>query len=250
MSETIGFNDAISYYSIPNKYTGETIPGIPEAPILRENLVKQLALADHFLRTNRHVQAALGQNVRIKIIDAFRPYEAQKYAYEVYWPIALKTMHPDWTDETVQKHLPDCCAKPEGHPTPTPHQTGGAVDVQLWGLDDGKRIDLGYKGTLKETAFPDFYEVFRMPRNYSEEERKYRNTVLDLYKEHKDPFLAIKQVTQARRVLYYAMMEYAGLTVNPHEIWHFDLGDPLWGHMSGQRPYYGLPILPAWYKIG
>jgi len=204
---------------------------IPDTPLLRIGLIRSLQLADYFLRNDPSVREALGQNVRLKLADTFRAYEVQKYAYEVYWPKALKNNHPDWTEEQILEYLPKCCAKPKDYPTPTPHQTGGAVDIQLWGLD-GKRIDLGYKKEIKDSAFPDAYESSN-------------NAILELLDSE-----TIRQIKIARRVLSFAMEEVGGMTVNPYEIWHFDLGNPLWGYVTEERPYYGLPSIPDWYKIG
>jgi hypothetical protein len=53
----------------------------------------------------------------------------------------------------------------------------------------------------------------------------------------------------ARRVLYYAMTDVAGLNVNPQEIWHYGKGDPLSEYVSGSnRPYYGIASVPDWYQ--
>lgn len=56
------------------------------------------------------------------------------------------------------------------------------------------------------------------------------------------------QIVLARRVLYYAMHDIAGLEVNPNEIWHYGKGDPLSEYVSGTySPYYGVVEVPQWY---
>ena len=232
-----GFEDASSYYSKPNSMTNETLPGVPDAPLVRLDIARRLKIADGFLRTSPDVKEALGSPARIKIEDGLRPHQVQEFAYNVAWPMIIRKMNPGITDEEIAQQLPKYVAKPSGILTPTPHLTGGAVDVKLMNVETGEAFDRGHKGGgIKGTAYPDFYENYQATKGES-----------DIEDIAEQPISRI--VLLGRRVLYHAMVNVAGLNVNPNEIWHYGKGDPLSEYVSGSnRPYYGIAELPEWYK--
>ncbi len=235
-----GFEDARSYYAKPNSMTGETLPGVPDSPLVRLDVAKRLVRAERFLREDPDVREALGVPAHIRIDDALRPHEVQRFAFEVAWPTIIRQTNPSMTDEEVAAEVPNYCAKPKDIPTPTPHLTGGAVDVVLVNLETGKGFDRGHKGgAVKGTAYPDFHEGYHLEAGQSDIENSPAQA--DVAPEN-------SEVVVARRVLYYAMTEIAGLHVNPQEIWHYGIGDPLSEYVSGSHsPYYGIPELPEWY---
>lgn len=232
-----GFTDASSYYSKPNSMTGETLPGVPDSPLVRLDVAKRLVEADKYLRTNPDVREALGSPAHIRIDDALRPYQVQKFAYDVAWPMIIRKRNPGISDEEVAEQLPKFVAKPNENLTPTPHLTGGAVDVRLINLETGEPFDRGHQGGgIKGTAYPDFYEDYQANKGESDIEASPEEPVSP-------------EVLLGRRVLYYAMTNVAGLYVNPQEIWHYGKGDPLSEYVSGSNhPYYGIAELPDWYK--
>ena len=231
-----GFDDASSYYAKPNSMTGETLPGVPDSPLVRLDVAKRLVLADAYLRSAPDVRDALGGPAHIRIDDALRPYQVQQFAYDVAWPMIIRKQNPDITDEELAEELPKYIAKPNANLTPTPHLTGGAVDVALVNLETGEPYDRGHEdGGIKGTAYPDFYE------NYQSE------SLSDIETAPEEPISA--EVLLGRRILYYAMTDIAGLYVNPQEIWHYGKGDPLSEYVSGtNHPYYGIAELPEWYR--
>ena len=235
-----GFADASSYYSKPNTMTGEKLPGVPDAPLVRLDIAKRLVLAETFLQTDTDVREALGSPAHIRIDDALRPYQVQKFAFEIAWPMVIKRMNPDMTDEEIREQVPNYCARPNENLTPTPHLTGGAVDVALINLETGKPFDRGHRGgTVKGTAYPDFHEGYHLRAGES-----------DIPNSDNQAQVAPQgsEIVSSRRVLYYAMTKIAGLHVNPQEIWHYGKGDPLSEYVSGShRPYYGIAELPEWY---
>lgn len=235
------FKDASSYYSKPNGMTGELLPGIPDAPLVRLDILNRLKRAEMYLRAERDVKDALGTRARLRIDDAYRPFEAQKFAFEVAWPKVIKSAHPEMTDEEVIAEVPNYCAKPADKPTPTPHATGGAVDVALINWTTGEPFDRGHKpGKVSGTAYPDFHEGYHLAEGESD---------IINSEEQADVAPETSEVVLARRVLYYAMTEVAGLYVNPQEIWHYGKGDPLSEYVSGsEHPYYGIATPPAWYQ--
>lgn len=217
-----GFEDASSYYSQPNRMTGEPLPGIPNAPLVRLDVARRLAVADTLLHTNSDVREALGAPARLKIDDALRPWEVQRFARDVAWPQVIRKAMPDISKADLEVELNKKVAEPgpKDKQKPTPHVTGAAVDAKLINLATSQPFDRGYYGDAKATADPDYYETHA----------------------------GSEEIVMSRRVLFWAMKE-AGLVVNPNEIWHHGKGDPLSEFVSGSgHPYYGIPELPDWYQ--
>ncbi len=235
-----GFDDASSYYSKPNQMTGEILPGVPDAPLVRLDVARRLVRAEQYLRTEQEVRELLGAPAHLRIDDALRPYEVQKFAFEVAWPTVIRRVHPDITDEELSAELPRYVAKPNSKITPTPHLTGAAVDVALINLETGEAFDRGHTaGTVQGTAYPDFHEGYHLTESQSD----IKNSP-----EQAEVAPERSEVVQGRRILYHAMTKIAGLHVNPNEIWHYGIGDPLSAHVSGDHnPYYGIATLPDWY---
>lgn len=236
-----GFTDARSYYSKPNKMTGEMLPGVPDAPLLRRDIARRLVRAETFLRTDADVREALGAPAHLRIADGLRPYQVQKFAFEVAWPMVIRKANPEMTDEEIAATVPEYCARPNENLTPTPHLTGGAVDVALINLETGEPFDRGHvRGKVKGTAYPDFHEGYHLEPGQS-----------DIQNSADQAAVAPEgsEVVLGRRILYHAMTEVAGLHVNPQEIWHYGKGDPLSELVSGSnQPYYGIAELPEWYQ--
>ncbi len=232
-----GFTDARSYYSKPNAMTGEILPGVPNAPLVRLDVMKRLVAAEKFLRSDPEVREVLGSPAYLRIDDALRPYQVQAFAFEVAWPMVIKSVNPEMSDEEIAKEVPNYCAKPNADLTPTPHLTGGAIDVALINLETGEPFDRGHMGgAVKGTAYPDFHEGYHLISGVSD----IVNT-----KEQVSVQPENSEVVMGRRVLYHAMTKIAGLYVNPQEIWHYGKGDPLSEYVSGSHhPYYGIAELP------
>lgn len=237
--QEFGFFDATSYYSKPNAMTGEKLPGVPDAPLVRLDVARRLVRANTLLSTDSDVRDYLGAAARLKIEDALRSYDTQVFAYEVAWPAVIRKINPGITDEELRLELPKYVAKPNTNITPTPHLTGGAVDVALINMQTGEKFDRGHKGgAIKGTAYPDFHEGYHLSPGESDIENvEGQANVADEQSE----------IVKSRRVLYWAMTS-AGLSVNPHEIWHYGIGDPLSAYVSGAgKPYYGIVSLPEGY---
>jgi D-alanyl-D-alanine dipeptidase len=236
-----GFDDASSYYSKPNAMTGKTLPGVPDAPLLRLDIAKRVVAAEKFLLTDQEVREVLGAPAHLRIDDALRPHQVQKFAFEVAWPMVIKNMNPDMTDEEIAEQVPNYCARPNENLTPTPHLTGGALDVALISLETGEAFDRGHRGgAVRGTAYPDFHEGYHLVEGQSDIENS---------PEQAGVAPGESEIVMARRVLYYAMTDVAGLFVNPQEIWHYGKGDPLSEYVSGSHhPYYGIAELPEWYQ--
>ena len=219
-------------------YYATKIPGLPDAPLARLDIAKRLKWASDMLK-NSDVREYLGVPVGLFVPDAIRPHEVQVFAYNEYWPSVIQRENPLITPEELTLKLKDYIAKPKDNPTPTPHLTGGAVDVALVNIDTGKHLDRGHKaGSVSGTAFPDFHEGYHLLENQSDIQNiEGQSEVAD---ENSEPF-------KYRRVLHFVMSE-AGLSVNPTEIWHYGKGDPLSAYVAGNhQPYYGVATLPDWF---
>ena len=219
--------------------TDDTLPGVPDAPLVRRDVAERLVLADKFLRTDSGVREALGAPARLLIVDALRPYEVQRFAYEVAWPSIIKQRNPELSDEELEEEVAKYCAKPRDNLTPTPHLTGGAVDVRLMNAETDEAFDRGFDaGDIGGKAFPDFHEGYHLHGDSDIEEGDESEVAPER-----------SEIVLGRRALYYAMTEVAGLEVNPNEIWHYGKGDPLSEFVSGSNtPYYDVAKLPDWYK--
>jgi len=237
----LGFDDASSYYAKPNSMTGERLPGVPDAPLLRHDIAQRLVRAEVFLRTDPDVREALGAPAHLRIDDALRPHEVQHFAFYEAWPEIISRENPGLSRDEVMALVPNYCAEPKGNLTPTPHLTGGAVDVALVNLETGEVFDRGHKaGKVKGTAYPDFHEGYHLVGGQSDIEHSPEQT------EVAPP---TSEVVLGRRILHYAMTEVGGLYVNPQEIWHYGKGDPLSAYVSGDHnPYYGIAEIPDWYR--
>lgn len=236
----LGFEDASSYYAKPNKMTGQVLPGVPDAPLVRADVANSLVHAEWLLGHDQDVRDLLGAPAHLRIADALRPYEVQKFAYEVAWPQVIRRENPNITDEELAEELKKYIAKPANRPTPTPHLTGGAVDAALVNLETGQDFDRGHTGGgLKGTAYPDFHEGYHLTE--PDDDINQLDNVAEVAPKN-------SEIVNSRRVLYWAMTK-AGLFVNPTEIWHYGKGDPLSAYVSGGgQAYYGVAQLPESYK--
>jgi D-alanyl-D-alanine dipeptidase len=136
--------------------------------------------------------------------------------------------------------VPKYCAKPDKN-YPTPHMTGGAVDVALINADTGEPFDIGHEaGAVTGTAYPDFHEGYHLAKGQSDIENSPKQVAIAPQD---------SQIVRARRVLFYTMTQVAGLACHPGEMWHYGKGDALSAYVSGsQEAYYGMPTLPDWYQ--
>lgn len=241
------FADASSYYSKPNRMTGEALPGVPDAPLVRLDVMKRVKRAETWLNTDREVRDMLGAPAHIVIDDGLRPLQVQEFAWSVAWPSIIRKMNPEqFSDPSIpipEEILTKYVAKPGSTDTvtPTPHLTGGALDVGLASLETGEKFNRGHAGgAIKGTAYPDFHEGYHLVDGESDIQNVAGQA--EIAKES-------SEVMNYRRILYHAMTKVAGLYVNPTEIWHYGIGDPLSAYVSGGafQPYYDVADLPDWY---
>jgi zinc D-Ala-D-Ala dipeptidase len=103
-------------------------------------------------------------------------------------------------------------AEPNLNPkTPTPHRTGGAVDLTLVDLSSGTALELG-------TEFDDA-------------SRKSGTRWFEIHPK--------ARITENRRTLFHALVEI-GFVNYPSEWWHFEYGTRRWAGIRGmENAVYG-----------
>lgn len=181
------------------------IPGAINECFVREGVYRAL------LAAARSLPPGLGMIV----LDGWRPWRIQQYLFETLQE-AIRSHHPALTDDELLIRTREFVSLPSRSPcAPSPHLTGGAVDVTLCD-EDGIPLDMG---TLFDEALPASHTA------------------------HFECLTALTpsqcQVREHRRMLYH-VMQAQGFTNLPSEWWHYDLGDQLWGHYSGKSSvHYG-----------
>jgi D-alanyl-D-alanine dipeptidase len=149
--------------------------------------------------------------------------------WDIYRPRSVQAILFDWMRNEIRKHSPQltdeenhaeamhyaALPSPLGEHACSPHLSGGAIDLTLIDLATGQPLEMG-------TVFDDCTE--RAHRDYFN-----RHTALNVAD------AAIK----CSRDYLRAAMERVGFVSYSYEWWHFDLGDRLWGKVTGNAPVFG-----------
>ncbi len=164
---------------------------------LRKNVVHRLGVALNFLP----------KNLGILLLDGWRPYEVQM-ALRNLVAQDLKDSQPHLSDVDLLRLLNQFVAEPRQQlDSPSPHLTGGSVDLTLFDVETGEILNMG---TDFDSPEPESWTAaFEGQAN--------------------------DEVIQHRRYLYNAMI-LSGFTNLPTEWWHFDFGNQLWAYYSNE-PY-------------
>jgi len=169
-----------------------------------------------------------GAPVALYIQDALRPVSLQEHLYNEVFPALIRAQNPSISDDELVERRSHLIAKPSHDAKrPSPHATGGAVDLELRFTKTGESVALGHvDGDTSERVDPDYFET-HVPQT-SQDELARRN-----------------------RRAFYAIMTGAafgmdtGLTNNPTEWWHWGRGDQLSARVSGQEPAYYSFVEPS-----
>lgn len=174
------------------------IKGATDKCIMRRMVYERLKMAESFLP----------EGYRLKIYDAWRPFEVQYSLYTNYRNTVAEN-NPTSSEEEIDEITKLFVSKPLKDEFEGPvHATGGAIDLTIVN-SDGKELDMG-------TEFDHF--------------GKEANT--DYY-ENTDT-----AVKENRRMLYHAMTK-AGFTNLPTEWWHYDYGNKFHAFYTGEKALYG-----------
>lgn len=161
------------------------------------------------------VAKSLPAGLRLVVLDAWRPFAVQQYLYDSLFD-AIKEHHPEAGEEWLEHQTRQFVSPPSSsRHNPSPHLTGGAIDVTLCD-EDGRWLDMG-------TAFDEASPLsatahFEQLPAYNERQRQIRDN---------------------RRTLHNAMLAQ-GFSNLPSEWWHYDYGDQLWAwHSDAPAAIYG-----------
>lgn len=218
-----------AYYSRPNAATEQPVPGVPENMHLRKSVAETLAKINTALQ-NPVFADFFGGEVELYVEDALRPVSLQTRLHDELIPALLRNNHPDMSDEEVAERIKDLIAVPSSDPKkPSPHATGGALDIILRYKQDsteyveGSQVPMGHRdGDTSERILPDYFEL------------------------HEPQTDEDKQAQRNRRAYYAIMTGQAfgvdtGLVCNPTEWWHWGSGDQLAAKVRGdEAAYYSL----------
>jgi|GEM_PF-495412 len=84
----------------------------------------------------RHAQQLLPDGHHLIVLDSYRTLKVQQALYDHY-SNGLKTKHPDWDDDALSAETQKYVSLPSAVATrPSPHNTGGAVDLAIFRLPD------------------------------------------------------------------------------------------------------------------
>lgn len=98
----------------------------------RRSVVRRLLAAEQLLPAGYH----------LIVFDAYRTYQVQKSLYDFYKK-QLKRKRPDMRDEILELETQNYVSLPSHDPTrPSPHNTGGAVDVAIVKVDPRREEEL------------------------------------------------------------------------------------------------------------
>ena len=156
------------------------------------------------------VADSLPNGYRLKIYDAWRPYEVQKSLFdEHYYSVARLDENRGKSDAQLREIATKFVSYPDRTRTYSyVHSSGGAVDLTLtdeWEIE----LDMGCE-------FDDFSDA----------------AALDAFENHEGT-----DACRNRRILYQAMTD-AGFTGYSAEWWHYDFGDIFWAAYTGEAVKY------------
>jgi D-alanyl-D-alanine dipeptidase len=165
---------------------------------VREGVAERLAVAAR----------ALPDGIALLVWDGYRPFEVQKALFDGYVD-ELIAVHPELPADAIETAATRYVSRPSrAEHAPSPHLTGGAVDLTLC-TADGVTLDLG-------TGFDAF-----LPE-----------AAAAAFEDRPGP------VRDNRRLLFWSMVD-AGFAAYTEEWWHFDHGDQFWGKVRGEIAKYG-----------
>lgn len=181
------------------------IPGAVPECFVREGVYRALLAAAR----------SLPEGIGLIVLDGWRPWRVQQYLFDTLHE-AIHHHHPDLSEAELLERTREFVSVPSRDPlAPSPHLTGGAVDVTLCDAD-GLPLEMG---TLFDEA---------IPASHSD------------YFEHLETLTPQQHKARYHRRLLYHTLHRQGFTNLPSEWWHFDFGDQLWAYYGPHdHAHYG-----------
>jgi len=175
----------------------------PRVHLLRERVAKMIIEAAN----------ALPDGLRLQIVEGYRPLMVQRAHYKHSLAEARKRM-AGAGEEEIEREAGRYSAPPDA-PTPPPHTTGGAVDLEI--VDErGERLDF-----FSPFALTDARGAAMNAQGISDEAKR-------------------------SRALLRSILEPTGLTSYADEWWHWSFGDNGWAlRVNAPCAIYGPIEMPA-----
>lgn len=200
--------------SIPIVESGEPLvpvegSGIATYPIYtyRYDVEVDMKVRSSVLERLYEAQNLLPADTELVLLDAYRSLEFQKRLYDGFYA-HIERQQPDWGEAAVHERTQKFVRLPSlSLDAPSPHLTGGAVDVRL-----RKNGEWLYAG--------------------SEHDEISDESALRFYED--EDHIASEQdhdARELRRMLYHAMTE-AGFAAYEHEWWHYNAPETQMGAAS------------------
>ena len=176
------------------------------------------AMSECFVRESvfeklHQVVKLIPEGKRLVVLDGWRPFSVQQHLFDTLINI-LKKSFPDHSEQYLHEKAKSLVSPPSSDlKAPSPHITGGSVDVTL--CDEmGRFLDMGTH----------FDEANSLSWTDGLESDGYAN----------------REAQENRRILYHAMSE-VGFTNLPSEWWHYDFGNQLWAYRTkAKQAQYGV----------
>lgn len=176
--------------------------------------IKTLSLRQGAAERLRDVNARLAEaKLELFVFDAWRPQAVQAYFHDRWLPAELRKRRPHLSEAELAAEVTNYWAAPSaGREAPSPHSTGGAVDLTIrW--RDGDPL---WFGSLFDDA-SSLAHTDRFEAETNEQDFSFSN----------------EEARANRRLLYWLMTE-AGFASNPSEWWHFSFGDQMWAKLRNE----------------
>jgi len=190
------------------QYFRKGLPGAIEEMYVREGIAQKLTFA----------ASQLLAGYRLLVWDAWRPLSVQKVLFDGYYQI-LREQFPTLSEEELRDKTQTYVSLPSKHVLrPSPHYTGGAVDLTIadaqgYPLPMGTEFDTFSSAALTRSL----EERIENGEHLSQEE---------------------KTALHHRRFLYHTMIA-SGFTNYCEEWWHYNNGDQMWAEVSSNTAFYG-----------
>jgi D-alanyl-D-alanine dipeptidase len=175
--------------------------------LVREKVANLLALATQ----------KLPHGISLGIYDGWRAVELQQEIFSAFYA-RLKQLYPEKNDDDVTAETQKYVSLPQSDPKrPSPHLTGGAVDVTLCDNNGNVEMGTGFDHFGRE-AGTRFLEIAAQGTS-----RLKRSEAAAL---------------RNRRILFHALIG-VGFTNYEEEWWHYDYGNQFWAKSLGHTALYG-----------
>ncbi|WP_417224566.1 M15 family metallopeptidase [Amphritea sp.] len=173
------------------------------------NAIPECHVRSQVLERLLRAASLLPDNLQLVVLDGWRPFAVQQYLFDTLVNLishANKALSPDEVNLEARNLVSPPSTDPKA---PSPHLTGGSVDVTLADID-GRLLDMG---SLFDEASPRSW-TYALEKSLKQDDISARDN---------------------RRLLFNAMTQ-AGFSNLPSEWWHYDFGNQLWAyntHASG-----------------